>query len=278
MAWSPDGAYLVFALRDPSEVRLSVARFYSYETATGHMMFLGEASLQYTASFLAWAYDRIFVLYTSDMPEWSLRLTYVADAAQPGSLKEATRSVRVLPEYYDDPPRLEVYNSPLNHGDGNAPYTCEWIIYYLDTGETETIDYGTLCPEYGPTRRAGYFRDVPFENVRDSSPTATLVYFDPLTGERRDLYTAEIEAIQWVTRDEHYAVLVLDSSGRVDSLPGFQQDLLGDPQRPTTNLIDLTTGETLYEMPTTWMYPLFALLGRFRIPKARSIVWGITCS
>ncbi len=183
---------------------------------------------------------------------------YVADATQPGSLVLALSNLDIecQPGYLPNPPRLQTFYS-LDCVT-MQPVGCVLATYDIESGQYQEIDYGGLCtPEYGPMDAEGYYRELPQEALdrRTDSPTATLVRYHPLTGEREALFVGEIEYVNWVSPDERLAALILDSSGSVDHLPAWPDDWLDSlPAAPVLSIVDLGSGRHLYDLPTNWRY------------------------
>jgi hypothetical protein len=244
---SPDALGVAFIVEDPlSNTPAFHAALYSYEIATDTFNRLGDFDIYTIRNFEGWMSDTVVVFSTREMGEFATQFTYVADVTRPGSMTLAAETPRIEPVYNENPPSIEAVTGAEGLGE---PAHCIWSRYHGESGEREQIDLGNLCePEYGSLQGTGYYRDV--EGVH--SATATLVAFNPTTGERRDLYTGEIESVEWVSGDERYAILTLDQNGLIDAFPFLPDNQWGLPGYPLLSLVNLTTGETLYRMETSW--------------------------
>lgn|GEM_PF-3614482 len=77
-----------------------------------------------------------------------------------------------------------------------------------------------------------------------------LVRLNPYTGERQNLYAGEIEWLRDVTPDGQYAVLLVDDSGLLDMIAPRKGET--PDSHPLWLILDLHTGEIVYEAPTSW--------------------------
>jgi hypothetical protein len=242
---SPNGEWLALMAFAPSN-NYSEVFIYSYQISTDTLNVLGSLYPEEVLFFERWVGTQILI-GTSRMPEWHTRYLYIADAAFPNSLELAVTRFRFWPDYQENPPRYE-FITGTEGGDG-VPY-CSWIIYDIESRELVTHDLYSMClPDIGMIDGTGYYRDLLDPQLR----AATLARFTPLTGEREDLYTGEIEAVHWVSDDEHYAALTLDDSGRIDVHSSFYDP--GSPTNPSIALVDLQTDVILYQAATGWLSP-----------------------
>jgi hypothetical protein len=245
---SDEGRWLAFLACEADSI-CENTRVFSYEIATGQLNILGAFASDYRLRFSRWVDSQVLIVagkmveYANDVYDYSF---YIVDAAQPDSLGYAFALSGVWSEYYDNPPRYEIVGN--TEGDPNG-LRCFWTVYTIGTRELATYDLGTLCkPEIGKVGEDAYYRDVP--DYRSSS--ATLVRFNPITGERVDFFTGEIERVVWVSADEKYAELVLDSSGSVDIYPYLPWDQWGTPTSARLAYVDLTTDTILFDIPAGW--------------------------
>ncbi len=196
---------------------------------------------------------------------------WIVDVTRPNNLQLALGE-RPAPVFKDNPPRLESYRIPAYAvWAGESALPCERTVFYIRTRTHKTYKYGNLCiAEYGPQDGTGYYRDV----AKDGK-TATLVRFNPVTGQRANLYRAEIEQVLWVSTDERYAALVLDDNGRIDTRPGRHMHIQGALGHPRLAILNLATGKRLYETEEEflwWDQPLGTWLPRVRQVDNREVL------
>jgi hypothetical protein len=174
----------------------------------------------------------------------------VADAAVEGSLTEIETSVPISWMH----PNGREFGGGVGHPDSQA--ICGYWSYDLATDTLVQPDLQGLCyPEYGDLFGIGYYREV----TSTDRPLATLVRLDTQTGERRDLFTGEIEQILWVSEDERYAAIVSDETRVVEYLPGMHwQDRVRDEQgrnrvlhQPYLQFVELASGTVLARKPVS---------------------------
>lgn len=123
-------------------------------------------------------------------------------------------------------PTITTYKAAQN-GD------CTWLIYDLETNEESFFNFGDLCySEFTSPNGTSYFRQL-----SPDKKTATVISFNPLTNERREIYSGEVEDIKWVSEDERYIVAVIDSTGQVDNRP--KANRLFDSHNASLQFIDL---------------------------------------
>ncbi|MBZ0283136.1 MAG: hypothetical protein K8L97_20530 [Anaerolineae bacterium] len=143
-----------------------------------------------------------------------------------------------------DPPELKVLWMTGELGDS---LTCHLTVY--DVVQKSVIDhpYGPYCfVEFQSNIGKNYYRAV-----TNDQKQATVAYFNAEIGDHTDLYTGEVEHVFWVSADEHFAVIALDSSGMIDVMPsdGARSDRYTQAQ---LSAVDLRTGQVLYQMPVYW--------------------------
>ncbi len=246
---SPSDTYVVFSVYAKSEVVCAVSTYFSYNPRTNQLIQIGDIS-DYDAFQLApgmtWATDTEFYVEHRQMSEWSTTMVDMADITRPFSVKQVLSLVRFEPFFVSNPPRLEAVTTTSDlGGDVRDARNCTRTVYFFTTHITQTIDYGDLCvTEYGDPLGVGYYRDV------QSDGTAILVRYDVRNKSRKELYRGEIERVYWVSADEHYAVLKVDHSGKIDCPPGEEfAGTLGcpfDERNAHIVLVDLIRGQTLY--------------------------------
>jgi hypothetical protein len=245
---SPDKKWLVFFGSVPNDPNYYLMYAYSYEVASGKLNRLGGFAAFDNLQFERWVGTQVLI-DTSEMPEFSTRAVYIADVTHPDNLELAVSRVRFDPVFQENPPRYDYVDGTEGSLDAKK-LECKWIIYTISDRKQREYDMGTLCePVIGKLGEIAYYRDLPFTN----SPVASLVRFNPITGERKDLFTGEIESIEWVSPDEHYAILTLDTSGRVDTIPYI--DIVGYwPDMPNARLsyVDLQSKRVLFDIPAVW--------------------------
>jgi hypothetical protein len=189
------------------------------------------------------------------MPEWWPIQLFAGDVTQPNSLVYAIGHVRYEPLYYDDPPRYEVV--PGLNGSRVFLEDCVLQVYDLETQTFNEYALGNLC-DYGIILPSGDGARLYRELNPDRATPATLVRFNPSTGEREDLLTGEIEWLESVSPNGRYAVLVMDSNGQIEGLPN---GIGADPQfervmTPYLVLYDLAAQRIVYKTSTEWnQYP-----------------------
>lgn len=130
--------------------------------------------------------------------------------------------------------------------------TCMWIIYDLVTNQELALPYGTLCfPEFSRSDGTSYFR-----LVAPDKKSATILRYNALTKERREIYTGEIESIVWASDDDRYLMVIADNSGEIDTMPAqFTKSRASGS--PSLKLIDLRDQSVGFETP--------AFVGQMRI-------------
>lgn len=94
--------------------------------------------------------------------------------------------------------------------------------------------------------------------------SSELVRYNPFTGKRIDLLKGEIEWVENISPDGLYAVVVTDDNGCFEAYPSY--DPKDDPleslptcesnreSKPQHVVVDLKTGDTLYEQPAKWTF------------------------
>lgn len=197
---------------------------FSYHLPTSILTHLGE--LDYAPqgfSWVEWQDNTFFLMFISDMPEWSEHSFSIGDVTQPNSFHTVMGNVRVGPAYYDNPPRYEIIPGINGQEYGwrggmlNGP-SCILQIYYLETRQLEEFDLGELCTPnlFAPDNYyVRYFRSVSL----DLSQPAVLARYDLHTRKRTDLLTGEIEDVVSISPDGRYVLLIMDDNGEINVVP-----------------------------------------------------------
>jgi len=157
----------------------------------------------------------------------SEHIIYSVDVTQANSLQQRVMRPQYLPEFYEDPPRYDYVNftTPLNIWETQ----CQHVIYDIVLAHIQIIEMGPLCrPEYGSLSGIGYYRDV----TNGAEGIAALTRFNGETRESEVLYENEIERIEWVSANEDYAIVILDSNGRIDTVPFLDPLSWSTPEQP----------------------------------------------
>lgn len=239
---SPSGDYVVFmgqvGLEQQSRDLRSIELF-SYSPTTQKILSLGIVGGP-EIYFGEWAEPQVTILSGNSTSIGYMSVS-VADATRADSLEFAIGGHN-SPSFMDNPPRYVLsFDAP------NSPAFCGKSVYDIQSRTLTTYDLDGLCrPEYGDIDSVGYYRDVPFgESYECCDPVPAevaevpVVRYDTRTGERKELYRGEVEQIEWVSPDERYAVLLLDSSGQIDFFPYVHSPIYRPLQSPLRVLVDL---------------------------------------
>ncbi|MCA9904053.1 MAG: hypothetical protein KC547_09360 [Anaerolineae bacterium] len=212
-----DGMATLFAF-NPAKRDLQVVGEFARDTMTRVSKILNE-SMQ--------------VLTTSSVPVPDpSEITYVVNIAEQRLFQIPSQGF-----YHEDPLRVE-YFTPL---DDDA--ACEIMNIDLLTENQTTYRLNTACYaefEQGDRR---YYRVL-----NDAGTQADVVRVNELTGDSSTLFSGEVERIHWVSDDERYLGLVIDSSGRVDTPAGSFIRMNGSTDAQWV-LVDLTNESHLFETP-----------------------------
>lgn len=252
VAPSPNGDWLV--IKGVSPGGSQGQRIYAYEVATDTLNDLGRIDVDEAGNYfisesssVRWLTDTQIIVSSRAMPEWSWEELFLGDVTQPGSLIPIIGHMRFSPVYYDDPPRYEVV--PGLNRSRVLLEDCVLQVYDLAAQRLseyalgELCDYGIILPDGDGARLyLAYDPDLKY---------TTLVRFNPFTGERADLFTGEIESLESVSSNGRYVVLVMDSSGWLDSFPN---SYIQWPQVRNAQLVlyDLVEQRIIYQTPTEW--------------------------
>jgi hypothetical protein len=178
---------------------------------------------------------------------------YSADITQENSLELAVSRPMYAPEFYDEPPRYDYVNFTKTgkYWDNFWETRCERVIYDVLSHEKVIVDLGPLCrPEQGEMDGIGYYRDI----TSGAEGIAALTKYDSRTRESEVLYEGEIELILWVSPDDRYAFLVMDSDGVIDTAPFLDRFSRGIPAEPTLAYVDLVEDRVIFENWTWWRW------------------------
>ncbi len=257
---SPDWRYVAFigdvGLELQSEYSRDVEVF-SFDTQTRKFLSIGTMGAGSSLYFEEWVGNQVTIANGESNNIGSMGI-FVADVTKADSLVYALGdSGGASPVFADNPPRYFT-----GYG-ANSPVPCGQRTYYVETHQLVELHLDGLChPEYGDIAGVGYYRDVPFgENhecctaVPADVAEVPLIRYDARTGERKELYTAEIEHIYWVSPDDHYAILLIDQNKHIDFFPYLQDyDTFSNLGYPSVELIDLQKQQPLTILP---IYELF---------------------
>jgi hypothetical protein len=249
---SPDQDWVVFGAGTGEQLgtRWSTeVDILSYEVATGELRNLGDYRLA-TYSWLDddW-YGTQILLANSEPGNISTTSYSIVDAARPDSLEPVmSGAFNIRP--VDDPPRL------FAGYDERQPesFYCGRTVYDIATRTTTRLNLNGLCrPEVGDIEAVGYYRDVPTrpmygccDLIPAEVPTVPMIRYDTRTGDWSELFSGEIEWINWVSADERYGIVTIDDNGVVNLAP-YQPvfSWYTDVTNPHHTLIDLERGAAL---------------------------------
>jgi hypothetical protein len=240
---SPDGRWLLLFGERDDQIQVQ-----SFDIQTQDLMNLGTISCSFCVEHgsVRW-FGTVVQIWSWDYKAGDTAI-FSANVIEANSLALAVTRSEYSPEFYDNPPRYDYVNY-VTLGDF-WHVECQHVIYDILSGQTQITEMGPLCRlEWGTLNGIGYYRDT----TRGTDGIAALTVFNADTLETEVLYENEIEWISWVSPDNHYAAVVLDNSGHIDT-PPFLDPLFswGMPASPTFAYIDLTNDEVLYEIPTGW--------------------------
>lgn len=262
---SPDAEWLLIHGDIDHDFRES-DKLYGYEIATGRQHFLGNIydetlNLPSTIAHNVWRwFGHTALIPLRDDPEWSMQYVYRVEVDTPDSLKLALTRYRfqATDAYLDNPPRFDFVAGM----EGGYNGQCLREIYNILEDKLEVYKSVSLCyPDYGSPNGTGYYRDI---HGHQTGYTASLVRANPFTGEREMLLEdKEIEWIVWISPDEHYATLILDNNGTIETDPRDHSLGWSKPEHPRLVLIDLITGKTRYSLPVTWDGDVFRTVSQF---------------
>ena len=237
---SPDGSWLLLFGEENTQTHV-----FSYNVATAMLTNLGLIPCNFCIEWpsVKWFGTTVTIWRYSD----DVNSIYTANVDEADSLESALTRPYYWPEFYDNPPRYDYVN--FTTPDNIWETQCERVIYDVLSHQKQIIEMGSLCrPEWGALDGVGYYRDV----TQGASGIAELTVFDAETQTKNVLYEGEIEHIEWVSSDEHYAVVVLDSNGVIDTAPFLAPFFWRTPISPILAYIDLVNNEVIFESPTGW--------------------------
>ena len=254
---SPDGKHaIIFA---------HLGNVYSYTFDTNGLIVLG-STCGWEIQQADWIDDtRVFITSTNraDM-SFPWRCYYLADATQPDSLEGVSTVFK-----------------PFNITSFDNPRRYQWVSYkdqkcYLtelnwETGQITDYDLDDLCSEgriipddsedrlyFEFTWPTDAFSGMGYPIKQPTS--SALVRYNPFTGNRINLLNGEIEWIEAISPDGLYAVVTIDDNDcfeadpREDPLMNLPPCESNKASEPRHVVIDIKTGDMLYEQTTQWIY------------------------
>jgi hypothetical protein len=253
---SPDGKHVI--LFDVSDV-------YSYAFETDTLIKLGTSGGT-DIQIATWIDNTRVFIYTTDQADMSFpwRNYSIADATKADSLDWIEQKIK--------PDEITTLDNPhrtqwVTRKDSNC------FLTELNWETTEITDYdldglcseGSIIPDGSNDRLYFEFNwpDDAFNNMGRPAKqplSSKLVRYNPFTGKRLDLLKGEVEWVEEVSPDGHYAIVVTDDDGCFEAYPREDQfmDLPAceakQASKPRHIVIDLKTGERMYEQPTEWEF------------------------
>lgn len=219
---SPNGDWLMLFATVENEIYNDFT-LYSYEIATRQLRYLGYIEYEIPSMFPPqldnWVSNHLGAVNYSVDGEWSSNPFYIFDASQENSLELAVRGW--VYDFYDNPSRYEYLETSefvmFQTGSEVTSMFCNLMIY--DELGLRNFDLGYACGSYGDDYECSVLEAVEggYIYLRFDSPessTSTITFLDYITGEKRDILTAEIEAISAVIEDTVY--YFADDSGQID--------------------------------------------------------------
>lgn len=247
---SPDEKYVVLLGYENEEYTL-----YSYDVETKDTLQLGKfqrtSGESYWPQFDQWVSNtRGFIRYTNP-PGWDSDSFYAFDTTQPGSVELIRGSFGGI---LSNPPRYEeITTTGLETAITGAEVEhspCELTVY--DAKGVRRHNLGYDC---GSTRL--FYSHGRYFYVRiddENSTTATLTGLNPENGRTIDYYSAEIEWFHSLSPDNHYALFVLDTNGKIDLVNYYPQHGADAgaiwnylPETAYVTVVDLQHGHVVYD-------------------------------
>ena len=252
---SPDGKHVViFGNSD---------QIYSYAFDTNTLIILGSSQGTYI-QWAGWIDNQRVFIYTTDEADMMFpwRNYSLADVTKPDSRKWIAQTIKPREiTTLDNPHRTQW----ITHSDDKCLFTeLNW-----ETAKITDYDLDGLCSEGtvipDGTNDRLYFEynwpDDAFDmGVAVKQPLSSkLVRYNPFTGKRTDLLNGEIEWVEDISPDGLNAVVVIDDDGCFEAYP--REDPWDNPayceskrvSKPHHVVVDLKTGDILYEQPTEWV-------------------------
>jgi hypothetical protein len=254
---SPSGDWIVFVVGGFA--------IYAYEVVSGSVHDLG--ALENYSGFYGgisvprWA-DNTHPIIQGVIYHYNPEFyTYVADVTLPGSMRGIADGAPGIVTYFDDPPRYEWVpgehrlNSSVAEKSGSDQ--CRIHAFFLETLE-ETVypeipnvcGLGTIVPDGSGDR---LYRSVRELGTGTYTYTATLIRFNPETGQSSGLLTGPLVWLDDITADGHYAILLMGSS--VPYVSTYMNDLsliIDQVPSPYLAIFDLSANRVEYEAQGTW--------------------------
>ncbi len=247
---SPNGEWLVLlATVSPEGGYGSWTRLYSYRVSTGDVLMLGNIlpDISGSLNISRWANETQFIYSYYNAPGRYGNDMVIVDVTQEDAIEHA---IEYLAPYREDARRYEYLSTHYilaRRGDYIDHNPCVLSIFDLDDMQKKSYKLDYDCGGVYSPDEDHYFYVV-FDS--DSPAQSTLWVLDVTSEERTALYTAEIEALENISPDGRYAVLITDNNGRIDRAGG-------DPQffswtqaaNPTISELDIHEEKIIYEMP-----------------------------
>jgi hypothetical protein len=176
-------------------------------------------------------------------------ILYSFTISQPSTFQQVITRSRYQLEFYKDPLRYEYINFPIEEDIWKTQ--CERVVYDILANQVQKTPLGPFCrAELGDAKGIGYYRDV----SQAGNGIVQLVRYDAKTQVRKSLYTGEIEWVEWISPDEKYAILVLDSDGYISSPPFHSPSYgWGFPDQPRLAFVNIDEDKILFETPVDWL-------------------------
>lgn len=260
---SPDGkwvAFMGYANDDATPQAITDVQVYSYNVVTHTINHLGEVPFDNFSDgpgFRQWVSNIRGTISYGPPQESVSDYYYTFDVTQPDSLELIT--IGWMYDYQENPLRYEYVTTDEflewktgSHSDSHV--SCEFLLYDTDGVHEYELGYDCIFAHIVRTGNQYLYVRVD-ENPSDFS---TLVQLDPDTGEQTDLFAGEIEGIESVSPDGHYALIVMDQSGQVDladsyfdyvsweNLPGAYLAILNTVSRKIIYQTDAYAGADIY--------------------------------
>lgn len=258
---SPDGKHVI--LFDSNQV-------YSYTFETDELIKLG-ISDGLDIQIATWIDNTRVFIYTTDQADMSFpwRNYSIADATKANSLDWIEQKIKPAEiTTLDNPHRTQWVTLTDNN--------CFLTELNWETTKITNYDLDGLCSEGsiipdGSNDRLYFEFNWPDDAFNDMGRPAKqplsskLVRYNPFTGKRLDLLNGEVEWVKEISPDGLYAIVVTDDNGCFEAYPRDDPFMNIPPceskrdSKPHNSVIDLKTGEVLYEQPTEWVFNGFGM-------------------
>lgn len=221
---------------------------YAYEFATGKLNDLGGG--EGDEGDAVWLDNSHILIKSRYIPSQYPVNAYLADATIGNSMHYLTSWPPFADPYYDNPPRYEWVETKEDR--------CILVTLNLETVvrteyDLDVCSWGIILPDGSGDRLVSEYI------FQDNLPvSANLFRFNPYTSERVDLlHNTEMEWHRDVSPDGKYSVVLLDDNGIFDMFLNLDHE----NSQPRWAIVDLTDGEIVYEIATTWDTQSFSYLG-----------------